>query len=56
MLREKEILYDGLMRFMTDMSEDDIREKIVRLVRQKHIPSHDLQLIESKEFDFVRLL
>ena len=53
-LREKEILYDGLMRYMTDMSEGDIREEIVRLVRQKHIPSHDLQLIQSKDFDFVR--
>ena len=52
-LREKEILYDGLMRYMTDMSEGDIREEIVRLVRQKHIPSHDLQLIQSKDFDFV---
>ena len=53
-LRVKEILYDGLMRYMTDMSEGDIREEIVRLVRQKHIPSHDLQRIESKDFDFVQ--
>ena len=42
------------MRYMTDMSEGDIREEIVRLVRQKHIPSHDLQVIQSKDFDFVR--
>ncbi len=34
-LREYENIYDGSIRFFTDMSEDAIRNKIVRLVRKK---------------------
>ena len=53
-LTEKEKLYDGSMRYNSDMSESDIRNEIVRLVKQKNIPTHELQLIDPKDFDFVR--
>lgn len=47
-LREKEILYDGLMRYMTDMSEGNIREEIVRLVRQNTFHHMTCNLFNQK--------
>ena len=41
-LTEKEKLYDGSMRYNSDMSESDIRIEIVRLVKQNNIPTHEL--------------
>ena len=39
-LTEKEKPYDGSMKYNSDMSESDIRNEIVCLVRQKNIPTH----------------
>lgn len=36
------------------MSEDEIREEIVRLVQQKESDLHDLNCLMPSDFDFVR--
>ena len=53
-LREYEKLYDGSMRYFSDWSENEVRREIVRLVQQKKICTHNLDLILSEDFDFVR--
>ncbi len=53
-LNEYQKLYDGCMRYNSDMSESDIKKEIVRLVRLKKILTHDLHLIEPNDFNFVR--
>ena len=53
-LCEYQKLYDGSMRYSSDMTENDIKKEIVRLVKQKKTPTHDLNLIEPEDFDFVR--
>ncbi len=40
--------------YTSTMSETDMRNEIVRLVKQKKISTHELQLIDPKDFDFVR--
>ena len=52
-ISDKEKLYDGSMRCRSDMTESDIRSEIVRLLRQNNKATHILQLINSKDFDFV---
>ena len=37
-LKEYEKLYDGCIRYQSNMSEFQIRKEIVRLVRQKEVP------------------
>ena len=53
-LREYEKIYDGCIRYRSDMSEDEIRDEIVRLVRQKESDLHDLNCLMPSDFDFVR--
>lgn len=53
-LREYEKLYDGCMRYRSDMSETEIREEIVRLVRQKESDTHTLDCLMPEDFNFVR--
>ena len=53
-LREYEKVYDGFIRYRSDMAEDEIREEIVRLVRQKESDTHDLNCLMASDFDFVR--
>ena len=47
-------LYDGSMRYTSHIQESDVRKEIVRLVRQKTVATHDLDLIDTKDFDFVK--
>lgn len=53
-LREYDKLYDGSMRYSSDMSERDIRNEIVRLVKQKKTATHNLQFMQPEDFNFVR--
>ena len=52
--RDYEKLYDGCMRYRPDMSEQEIREEITRLLRQKQSLTHDLDCLTPEDFDFVR--
>lgn len=51
---EYQKLYDGSIRYRLEMSEDDIRQEIVRLLRQKESITHSLEVITPNDFDFVR--
>lgn len=53
-LKEYQKIYDGCIRYMSNMSEDEIRNEIVRLVRQKESITHDFSSITPTDFDFVR--
>ena len=53
-LHEYEKLYDGTMRYRSDMTEAEIREEITRLVRQKECQTHDLGCLMPSDFNFVR--
>ena len=53
-LREYEKIYDGCMRFKSDMKESDIREEICRLVSMKESITHSLGALSPSDFDFVR--
>ena len=52
--QEYQKLYDGCMRYHSDMSEDEIRQEIVRLVRKKQTDTHSLHCLMPEDFDFVR--
>ena len=52
-LREYEKLYDGCMRYRSDMKEDEIRDEITRLLKQKRSDTHNLDLLTPEDFDFV---
>ena len=52
-LREYEKLYDGCIRYRSDMKEDEIRDEITRLLRQKKSDTHNLDLLTPEDFDFV---
>ena len=47
-------IYDGCMRYDTDMSETEIREEISRLLKQKGSVTHDMSGVQPDSFDFVR--
>ena len=49
-------IFDGLMTFTSDMSEQDIREEIVRLVQLKSIPTHHLERLTADGFSFVKVV
>lgn len=53
-LREYEKVFDGSIRFSSNMDEDDIREEIARILREKSSVTHDLTSIQSDGFTFVR--
>ena len=53
-LKEQDKIYDGCIRYCSDSSEDEIRDEIVRLVRQKESDMYSLALLSSNEFDFVK--
>lgn len=48
-------LFDGLIRLLSDMSEEDVREEIVRLVKLKNLPTHRLDNIAPDSFEFVKV-
>ncbi len=51
----KKYLIHGCIRFDTDMTENDIRDEIVRLVRQKkETITHDFSCMVQSDFDFVK--
>jgi len=54
LLHECEKLYDGTMRYRSDMTEAEIREEITRLIRQKECQTHDLGCLMPFDFNFVR--
>ena len=53
-LREYEKLYDGCIRYRSDMREEEIRDEITRLLRLKECDTHHLDLLAPGDFDFVR--
>ena len=48
-------LFDGPIRLLSDMIEDDVRDEICRLVRLKNIPTHALGEIVPESFEFVKV-
>lgn len=48
-------LFDGLIRLLSDMSERDVRDEIVRLVRLKQCLTHKLDNISPASFEFVKV-
>ena len=53
-LREHEKLFDGCIRYKSDMSEEEIREEITRLIHLKD--SHSFTCLMPSDFDFVRCI
>ncbi len=53
-LHEYDKLFDGCMRYDSNMSEEDIRCEIVRLLGQKENVIHDLSQVTKNDIDFVR--
>lgn len=41
------------MRYRSDMKEDEIRDEITRLLKQKRSDTHNLDLLTPEDFDFV---
>ena len=58
--QEMEVLYDyqvyGLIQISSDMSEEDIREEIVRLIQLKKIPTHKFEELTTDSFSFVKVV
>lgn len=52
--KEYQKLYDGCMHYHSEMSEDEIRQEIVRLVRKKQSDTHSLDCLMAEDFDFVK--
>ena len=52
--KEYQKLYDGCMRYRSDMPENEIRQEIVWLVRMKQSGTHSLDCLIPEDFDFVR--
>ena len=48
-------LFDGLIKLLSDMTEFDVRDEIVRLIKLKSIPTHRLSYIMPDSFDFVKV-
>ena len=48
-------IFDGLIKFGSNMSELDVRNEIVRLIKLKNIPTHQLNCIMPESFDFVKV-
>lgn len=56
-LREFQKIFDGNIRFQMDMSEDEVRDEIVRLVHRKEgNKTHDFDCLMPNDFDFVRCI
>ena len=49
-------LFDGLIQISSDMSEEDIREEIVRLIQLKKIPTHKFEELTTDSFSFVKVV
>ena len=49
-------IFDGLMTFTSDVSEQDIREEIVCLVQLKSIPTDHLEHLTADCFSFVKVV
>ena len=48
-------VYDGSIRYRLEMSENEIRHEIVRLLKQRKASlTHSLEIVLPKDFDFVR--
>ena len=47
-------LFDGLIKLLSDMTEFDVRDEIVRLIKLKSIPTHQLSYIMPDGFDFFK--
>ena len=49
-------IFDGLIQIMSDQSEYDVREEVVRLVQLKDICTHRLELLTPESFSFVKVM
>ena len=52
-LAEYHKIYDGCIRYNSEMTESEIRDEIVRLLGQKDSMTHDLSNVLPPDFDFV---
>ena len=53
-LREYDKVFDGALCFSSFMDEDDIRDEIIKILRQKSSITHDLSRIQADDFTFVK--
>ena len=53
-LHEDEKVFDGSIRYSSNMDEDDIREEIAQMLREKKSSTHDLTYLSSNDFTFVK--
>ena len=49
-------VFDGLIQFSSDMSENDVREEIVRVVQLKQVPTHHFACLTTDSFSFVKVI
>lgn len=49
-------IFDGLISLNSEMSEEDVRQEIVRLVHLKSLPTHNLERLTTYSFSFVRVV
>ena len=49
-------IFDGLISLNSDMSEEDVRQEIVRLVQLKSVPTHHLERLTTDSFSFVKVV
>ena len=49
-------IFDGLIQIMSDQSEYDVREEVVRLVQLKDICTDRLELLTPESFSFVKVM
>lgn len=52
-LTEYHKIFDGCMRYNSDMNEIQIRNEIVRLLQQKESITHNLSKVQPGDFNFV---
>lgn len=48
-------IFDGPIRILSTMSEEEVRAEIVRLVGLKWLPTHTLSTIQPNSFNFVKV-
>lgn len=49
-------IFDGLISLNSEMSEEDVRQEIVRIVQLKSIPTHHLERLTTDSFSFVKVV
>ena len=50
---EYHMIYDGCIRYNSEMTESELRDEIVSLLGQKDSMTHDMSHALPRDFDFV---